>query len=181
MVKKEERSINSSPNYDSYFEGSLDLSFRQGQNCLCTLLYDGAAQNWAMPVLQALDEGRHHDLLISYDAFQEAVIGVFGDIDRRDNAKDRLGRLQQTGSVATYISMFNKYTTQVDWNEANLMAHFGKGLKDKFLNSVATTESHPCKLQEWMAMAFRIDERLWARHHSKHYSTTNSTSKTQSN
>ena len=52
----------------------------------------GTAQNWAMLVMQALDKGCHHDLLISYNAFREAVIGVFGDIDWRGNAKDRLGR-----------------------------------------------------------------------------------------
>jgi len=46
-----------------------------------------------MPILQALDEGRHHDLLISYDGFRKAVIGVFGDIDRRNNVEDQLGRL----------------------------------------------------------------------------------------
>ena len=77
-----------------------------------------------MPILQALDEGRHHDLLISYNAFREAVIGVFEDIGQRGNAEDQLGRLQQTGSVANYISLFNEYVAQVDWNEANLMAHF---------------------------------------------------------
>lgn len=29
----------------------------------------GSAQNWAMPLLQALDEGRDHVLLEDYDAF----------------------------------------------------------------------------------------------------------------
>ena len=69
-----------------------------------------AAQNWAILVLQALNKEHHHDLLISYNAFREAVIGIFGDIDRHGNAEDRLGRLQQTESVASYISMFNEYT-----------------------------------------------------------------------
>jgi len=30
----------------------------------------GAAQSWAMPLLQALDEGREHELLEDYDAFR---------------------------------------------------------------------------------------------------------------
>ena len=29
----------------------------------------GAAQNWAMQLLQALDEGQEHELLQNYDAF----------------------------------------------------------------------------------------------------------------
>ena len=109
------------------------------------------------------------------------MIGVFGDIDWRGNTEDRLRWLQQTGSIANYISLFNKYAAQVDWNEASLMACFRKGLKDEILDLVATAESQPCKLQEWMAMASRIDEQLWTRRHGKYYSTTNSTSKTQSN
>ena len=82
----------------------------------------GAAQNWAMPILQALDEGRVHELLRNYDAFREAIIAVFGDIDRRGNVEDRLGKIRQTGSVATYISMFNEHAAQVEWNEASLVA-----------------------------------------------------------
>lgn len=64
----------------------------------------GTAQNWAMPLLQALDDGRPHKLLNNYHEFREAVIAVYGDIDRRSNAEDRLGRICQTGSVASYIS-----------------------------------------------------------------------------
>ena len=56
----------------------------------------GSTQNWAMPILQALDEERKHNLLEDYGAFREAVIGVYGDLDRRGNAEDRLARLRQT-------------------------------------------------------------------------------------
>ena len=84
----------------------------------------GAAQNWAMPILQALDEGRVHELLRNYDAFREVVIVVFEDIDRRGNAEDWLRKFRQRGSVATYISVFNEHVAQVEWNEASLVAQF---------------------------------------------------------
>jgi len=132
----------------------------------------GAAQNWAMPLLQALDEGRGHDLLENYEAFRESVIGVYGDLDRRGNAEDRLGRLRQTGSVAAYISTFNEYAAQVDWNEASLVARFRGGLKDEVLDSVATVETQPRRLQDWMAMASRIDERLWRRRQARRPSSS---------
>lgn len=133
----------------------------------------GAAQNWAMPVLQALDEGRHHELLVNYGVFRDAVIAVYGDIDRRSNAEDKLGRLRQTGSMATYISMFNEHAAQVDWNEASLIARFRSGLKDEVLDSIATAETQPQRLQEWMAMSSRIDERLWARRQNRRPTTSN--------
>jgi len=69
----------------------------------------GATQSWAMPILQALDEGCHHELLINYDTFWEAVIVVYREVNRRSNAEDRLGRIRQTRSVLTYISMFNEH------------------------------------------------------------------------
>ena len=64
------------------------------------------------------------------------------------------------GSMATYISTFNEYASQVDWNESSLVAQFYAGLKDDILDSMATAETQPCRLQEWMAMASCIDERL---------------------
>ena len=41
---------------------------------------------------------------------------------------------------------------------------FRVGLKDEILDSIATAEAQPQKLHEWMAMASRIDERLWSWH-----------------
>jgi len=111
------------------------------------------AQNWAMPVLQALDEGRHHELLLNYNAFRDAMIVVCGDIDRRSNVEDKLGKLRQTRSMATYISIFNENVAQVDWNEASLIAHFQSRLKDEVLDSISTAETQPQRLQEWMAMS----------------------------
>ena len=69
----------------------------------------GAVQNWAMPILQVLNEGRHHELLTNYDAFRDAVIAVYGEFDRRSTTEDRLGRIRQTGSMASYIPTFNEY------------------------------------------------------------------------
>lgn len=108
-----------------------------------------AAQNWAMPILQALDEGRPHDLLVGhYNVFCEAVIAVYGDIDCKGTAADWLERIRHTGSVANYISMFNEYAAQVDWNEPSLVARFRMGLKEEILDLVATVENLPRRLNE---------------------------------
>lgn len=131
-----------------------------------------AVQNWAMPILQALDEGRPHGLLTNYDVFREAVIAVYGDMDRRSNAEDRLGKIKQTGSAANYISMFNEHAAQVDWNKPSLVARFWGGLKDAVLDSIAIAETQPRGLQEWMAMASRIDERLYLRRQNRRPSTS---------
>lgn len=126
-----------------------------------------AAQNWAMPIFQSLDEGQPHELLNDYNAFREAVIVVCGEIDRKSTAEDRLRKIRQTGSVSTYISMFSECAAQVDWNEPSLVARFCGGLKEDILDSVATAENQPHRLHEWMLMASRIDECLWSRRQNR--------------
>ena len=103
----------------------------------------GATQNWAMPLLQTLDEECESKLLVDYNAFRDSVIVVYGDLDRRGNAEDRIGRLCQTGLVAIYISTFRELATQIDWNKSSLIARFWRGLKDEILDSMATAESQP--------------------------------------
>jgi hypothetical protein len=99
---------------------------------------------------------------------------VYGEMDRRGNAEDRLANIWQTGAVATYISTFNEHAAQVEWNEPSLIARFRAGLKDDLLNSIATAETQPRTLQEWMSMASRFDDRLWTRH--QHWRPSGSTS-----
>ena len=64
-----------------------------------------------MPLLQALDEECHYKILINYDRFREAMVAIYGDMDRQNNAEDRLAIIKQTGSVASYISMFDEHAT----------------------------------------------------------------------
>ena len=61
-----------------------------------------------------------------------------------------------------YISNFNEYIAQVDWNKSSLVTGFYKRLKDEILGSIAIAEIWPQGLKDWMAMASWIDERLWA-------------------
>ena len=42
--------------------------------------------------------------------------------------------------MATYISTFNVYASQVDWNESSLLVRFHAGLKDDILDSMAIAE-----------------------------------------
>ena len=82
--------------------------------------------------------------------------------------EDCLNKIKQTGSMATYISAFNKHAAQVDWNESSLVARFCGGLKDDVLDLIATMETQPQGLHEWMAMSSRIGKRLWLRRQNQH-------------
>ena len=76
------------------FRGKSRLYHSNADKVAFALLYmAGATRNWTMPLLQTFDEGWEHELLLNYDAFQEAVIGIYGNLDRQSNAKDRLTKL----------------------------------------------------------------------------------------
>jgi hypothetical protein len=128
-----------------------------------------------MLLLQALDEGCPHDLLVNYDGFREAMVAVYGDMDRRSNAEDRLAKIKQTGSIAGYISTFNKHASHVDWNESSLIARFWGGLKDEILDSIATAEKQPQGLHKWITMASCIDDQLWSRRQNRRHLGSSST------
>ena len=145
------------------FRGNRSYTTGEDKVAYALSYLTGATQNWAMPILKALDEGQPHPLLQDYDAFREALLGVYGEVDRRGNAADRLTNIRQTGAVATYISTFNEHATQVNWCEQSLIDRFRADLKDDLLDCIATAETEPRTLQEWMAMATRIDDRLWTR------------------
>ena len=72
-----------------------------------------------------------------------SVIAVYGDLDRRGNVEDRIGRLCQTSLVAIYILTFRELATQIHWNKSSLIARFQGGLKDEILDSMATTRANP--------------------------------------
>ena len=113
-----------------------------------------------MPLLQSLDEEREHELLVDYNAFQDSIIAVYGDLDRRGNVGDRIGRFRQTGSMAAYILTFRELAAQIDWNKSSLIAGFWGGLKDEILDLVAIAKNQPRGLHDWMVMASQINERL---------------------
>ena len=88
-----------------------------------------------------------------------------------------MDKLRQTGSISSYISLFNEHVVQVDWNKSSLMARFCGGLKDEILDSIATAQMQPNQLQDWMAMASFIDERLWSQRHTQRPPSFSSTSR----
>jgi len=68
-------------------------------------------------------------ILGSYKELKKAMGQVFGTIDERKDAAERLQRLRQTRSVTDYITDFQMITSNLDWDEEALEDKFLEGLK----------------------------------------------------
>ena len=53
----------------------------------------------------------------SYREFKKALGKVFGELDQRKSAAEKLAKLKQTTSVTAYITEFQTIVSSLDWDE----------------------------------------------------------------
>jgi len=86
---------------------------------------------------------------------------VFGAIDERKDAAERLQRLRQTRSVTDYITDFQVITSSLDWDEEALEDKFLEGLKQEVRRALIYYPQEPKNLEELFERAQRIDREIW--------------------
>ena len=57
----------------------------------------------------------------SYARFESELRKVFGDLDEKRHAQDRLMQLRQTKSASAYATMFRQDSVRADLNEEGLI------------------------------------------------------------
>lgn len=70
--------------------------------------------------------------------------------------------MRQTGSAFNYAKLFREHALFLGWSHASLMAIFYNGLKEDVKNEIYMKD-RPETLEEYIAMAVTIDNRLYAR------------------
>jgi hypothetical protein len=90
------------------------------------------AWDWFEPVLNEANnaprtewEARTRRIMGNYREFKKALGKVFGQIDERKTAAEKLARLRQTTSVTLYMTEFQTIASNLDWDD--------EALEDKFL------------------------------------------------
>jgi retrotransposon gag protein len=78
-------------------------------------------------------------ILGNYKEMKKAM-QVFGDIDERKTAAQKLRRLRQVRSVTEYITAFQTITSSLDWNEEALEDKFLEGLKYNVRSDLYTSQ-----------------------------------------
>ena len=69
---------------------------------------------------------------LDWDNFTKKLWSRFKPVNAEENARDWLGKLKQTGSVAAYSHMFRIITQDLpDMHEGDLLHYYKKGLKEQ--------------------------------------------------
>ena len=102
-----------------------------------------------------------------YTEFEKAIKAVFGDPEEQRTAERQLRSLRQRESATEYAAKYRQITSRLeDWDNEPLMAQFYEGLKDEVKDELVK-EDRPAELSEYIAMAVRIDNRLYERRMEK--------------
>jgi hypothetical protein len=119
----------------------------------------GKAWNWFEPILGESDEkprvewsDRTTRILGSYKEMKKAMGQVFGEIDERKTAAEKLQRLRQTRS---YITEFQMITSNLDWDDEALEYKFLEGLKPEIRKALIYYPTEPGNLEELFERAQR--------------------------
>src|SRR5947207_11398066 len=95
------------------------------QKALFVISYlSGTPRKWANRILQDPD----HVYLKDFSAFKKALDAMYSDRNLKQKARDRLGKLAQTKSVAAYAAEFQEVVMPLDLQDDSLMSMFYKGL-----------------------------------------------------
>ena len=135
---------------------------------------EGKALRWFEPTLndylENLDDDDREDftqqVFQRYAKFEKEIRKVFGDTDEKLHAQERLAQLRQTKSTAAYATQFRQDSLRAAINEEGLMQLFYDGLREEVKDELYKAD-RPDTLDEYIAMAIRIDDRQYARKQQK--------------
>lgn len=100
-------------------------------------------------------------LLENFDAFIKDLSSHYGDPHSRRHAQDSLGRLrQQKLPVVAYAARFRRLAADTGYNDDALLTIFRRGLNDEIKDVLAGLVDEPDKLEEFIHLAAKIDQRL---------------------
>jgi Retrotransposon gag protein/Zinc knuckle len=136
------------------------------------------AYSWYEPYLRDFTENEPEnrkaetiDLFESYRNFKTKITEVFGDPEAVRAAERKIERLRQERSVAIYTSRFRQIVSLLNWDNSALMSRYYRGLKDDIKDEIARRD-WPNDLQNMIATASKIDNRLYERQLEKKYPRT---------
>lgn len=134
---------------------------------------DGDAMSWYEPLLrdhlEHIETARDQetkDLFTTFANFEKTLKDMFGDPEEDRTAERQLAQLRQTKSASDYATKFKQLAAQLRWEDGPLIVQFYGGLKEDVKDEIAR-QDRPEELHKFIAMAVRIDNRLFERKQEK--------------
>ena len=75
---------------------------------------------------------------------------------------EKVFKLRQLRSAAEYAKTFQRYTAQLNWNDAALMSFYYRGLKEE-VKDIICMKARPSNFHEYIAESIEIDNLLYER------------------
>ena len=105
-------------------------------------------------------EERTSKIMGNYREFKKALGKVFGELDERKTAAEKLARLKQTTSVTAYITEFQTIMSSLDWDDEAKEDKYLEGLKQEVRAGLIYYAKEAEDLDELFERTQKIDREL---------------------
>ena len=134
----------------------------------------GAAHDWFEPTLRDYLENGYNEqssftrvIFATYDNYENAIKGAFGEPDEDRVAQNKLHHLRQQRSASEYAVRFRQLSSTLGYPDKALIDKFYRGLKEEVKDEVIKVRPAPIDLTEYIEMAVAIDNVLYERRMEK--------------
>ena len=110
-------------------------------------------------------------IFISFNKFESTFDKTFGNLNKQRIAKRKFMGLQQNKFALKYTAKFRQIAIHLLWDNKPLITQYYKKLKNKIKNKLAKT-NRLNKFHKYMAIAVKIDNRLYKQKPKKIDKTT---------
>ena len=125
-----------------------------------------SARNWARPILERED----HPLRNSFPAFKAALDDIYADRNLLAKARDKLGYLKQTKSVAAYAAEFQYIASPLELDDNSQRTMFYKGL-DSEIKKALVYFPETDNFQNFVKQCVAVDQRMYYARKEEKFST----------
>ena len=151
---------------------------RAEQKVLFVISYlAGTARGWARAIL----EDPNHPYRNNFDEFKKALDAMYADRNLKQRARDKLGHLEQTKSVASYSADFQNIIAPLNLDDGSKQSMFYKGLDSEIKKALIFFPAAK-NFDELLEQCVSIDQRQYAlRQEEKHAGKSSKHSKSPGN
>ena len=157
-----------------YLENFPEVNTGQKKVRVAARFLTGAAHDWFEPTLRDFLENEYgsqssftRTIFATYDNYENAIKGAFGEPDEERVAQNKLHHLRQQRSASEYAVRFRQLSSTLGYPDKALIDMFYRGLKEEVKDEVIKVRPAPLDLTEYIEMAVSIDNMLYERRMEK--------------
>jgi hypothetical protein len=129
-------------------------------------LGDGSAFKYMMQFIPKLQDpvAFHPAIITSFDLFLSTMKETFGIQNANVVAETQPVQLQQKESAIDYTNKFQEIASDLEWNDAALIAHYCRGLKHDVIKAIDMLETTPTTFATFTQKAINVDSKQYTSH-----------------